>query len=384
MRFPLSRPTLGEKESENVREAMASGWISGTGSYVGAFERSLEQLTGRAYATAVSSGTTALEIALSALEICAGDEVIVPALTFAAPAAAVLTVGAAPVLCDISPGNWTIDPAAAQALMTPRTKAVIAVDLMGHPCDYDRLAELGVPVIEDAAQAHGARTAKGPAGGFGIASIFSFHVNKAITCGEGGAVLTDDPELAERVGLLAHHGMSTDRRYHHSMAGRNGRMTNLSAAVGAAQAERWDELVAGRLQVAQRYRARLAGQGLSPRPAEPWASPSCWLYCVTTQARDVVVEHARRDGVDARAIWPALSDLPFYRRYVPRHCDHASEVSRTAMWLPTWAHMSSEETTGVTDSLLRFREPGLRAGPTDPRAPPVPPPSPGRPEAAGR
>ncbi|MDQ0748899.1 perosamine synthetase [Streptomyces africanus] len=352
MRFPLSQPSLGEKESENVRDAMASGWISGTGPYVSAFERSLEQRTGRTSATAVSSGTTALEIVLSALGIGAGDEVVVPALTFAAPAAAVLTVGATPVLCDITPGNWTIDPDAARALLTTRTRAVIAVDLMGHPCEYERLSELEVPIIEDAAQAHGARTRKGPTGSFGIASVFSFHVNKAITSGEGGAVLTDDPELADRVRLLTHHGMNPSRRYHHSMAGRNGRMTNLSAAVGAAQAERWDELVAGRSEVARLYRARLAGHGFSPRPAEPWASPSCWLHCVTSAERDAAVERARRSGVDARAVWPALSDLPLYRRYAPRPCVHASEVSRTAMWLPTWAHMPPEDVADVAESLL--------------------------------
>ncbi|WNM35528.1 aminotransferase class I/II-fold pyridoxal phosphate-dependent enzyme [Streptomyces sp. Li-HN-5-11] len=351
MRFPLSQPTLGKEESDNVRDAMTSGWISGTGPYVSAFERALEQITGRASATAVSSGTTALELVLSALGVGPGDEVVVPALTFAAPAAAVLTVGAVPVLCDIDPGTWTIDPDAAGDLLTPRTKAVIAVDLMGHPCDYERLAELEVPIVEDAAQAHGARTGKGPAGGFGIASIFSFHVNKAITTGEGGAVLTDDPELADRVRLLAHHGMKESSRYHHSVAGRNGRMTNLSAAIGTAQAGRWDELVAGRAEVGRRYDAHLAGHGFTPRPKQPWASPSCWLYCVTAPERDAAVERARRGGVDARAIWPALSDLPLYREYAPRPCVHASRVSSTAMWLPTWSHMPEEDVAAVAEAL---------------------------------
>ncbi|MFJ5733640.1 DegT/DnrJ/EryC1/StrS family aminotransferase [Streptomyces paradoxus] len=352
MRFPLSQPSLGEKESGNVRDAMASGWISGTGPFVSAFEGLLRDRTGRAYATAVSSGTTALEIVLSALGIGPGDEVIVPALTFAAPAAAVLTVGAVPVLCDIDADSWTIDPDAARMQLTPRTKALIAVDLMGHPCDYERLATLGVPIVEDAAQAHGARTAHGPAGSFGIASVFSFHVNKAVTSGEGGAVLTDDPELASAIRLLTHHGMSPDRRYHHSVAGRNGRMTNLSAAVGTAQAERWDELVGARAEVERCYRDRLAGRGLLPRPTQPWASPSCWLHCVTSADRDTVVERARRGGVDARAVWPALSDLPLYRRYAPRSCVRASEVSRTAMWLPTWAHMEPRDIAAVADRLM--------------------------------
>ncbi|MDX3615126.1 DegT/DnrJ/EryC1/StrS family aminotransferase [Streptomyces europaeiscabiei] len=352
MRLPLSQPSLGRHEAANVRDAMTSGWISGTGPYVSAFEGALEQRTGRAFATVVSSGTTALELVLSTLGIGPGDEVLVPALTFAAPAAAVLTVGALPVLCDIDADSWTIDPGAARALRTSRTKAVIAVDLMGHPCDYARLAELDVPVIEDAAQAHGARTAEGQAGGFGTVSIFSFHVNKTITSGEGGAVLTDDPELAERVRLLAHHGMSTNLRYHHTVAGRNGRMTNLSAAVGTAQTARWDELVAGRRAAAHLYDSRLDGSGFRPRPELPWASPSCWLYCVTSPERDAAVARARRNGVDARAVWPALSDLPLYAPHTPRPCPRASEVARTAMWLPTWAHLTSEEVSEVVEALM--------------------------------
>ncbi|MFD4574106.1 DegT/DnrJ/EryC1/StrS family aminotransferase [Streptomyces sp. NPDC058417] len=351
MRFPLSQPSLGPQEAANVRDAMASGWISGTGRYVGAFEDALACRTGRAHVTAVSSGTTALELALSALGVGPGDEVLVPALTFAAPAAAVLTVGATPVLCDIDAESWTIDPGAALALRTSRTRAVIAVDLMGHPCDYARLAELEVPVIEDAAQAHGAETAEGPAGGFGTASVFSFHVNKTVTSGEGGAVLTDDPELAGRVRLLAHHGMSADRRYHHTVAGRNGRMTNLTAAVGLAQADRWDELVAGRRAVAALYDARLDGSRFRPRPALGGASPSCWLYCVTSSDRDAAVARARGGGADARAIWPALSDLPLYAPYTPRPCPKASEVARTALWLPTWAHLTPDEADGVVAAL---------------------------------
>ncbi|KUO10634.1 hypothetical protein AQJ58_16855 [Streptomyces sp. DSM 15324] len=348
----MSRPTLGDQESENVRDAMAWGWISGTGSYVSAFERSLEQRIGRAFATVVSSGTTALEIALSALGVGPGDEVLVPALTFAAPAAAVLTVGAVPVLCDIDAETWTIDVEAARALRTPRTKAIITVDLMGHPCDYERLAELEISMVEDAAQAHGARTGKGPAGSFGVASIFSFHVNKAITSGEGGAVLTDDEELAEKVRLLAHHGMSPHHRYHHTVAGRNGRMTNLSAAIGTAQMARWDELVAGRREAARLYDARLNGLGFSPRPQRTGVLPSCWLYCVTSPERDAVVKRARHRGVDARAIWPALSDLPLYRPYARLPCPQASKVSRTALWLPTWSHLTPEDVEAVTEVMV--------------------------------
>ncbi|MFD4539728.1 DegT/DnrJ/EryC1/StrS family aminotransferase [Streptomyces bauhiniae] len=352
MRYPLAKPSLGKAEADNVRDALASGWISGTGPYVSAFERALEHRCGRASAIAVSSGTTGLELVLSALGIGPGDEVIVPALTFAAPAAAVLTTGAVPVLCDIDPVSWTLDPAMAAELLTSRSKAIVAVDLMGHPCDYEGLARLGVPVVEDAAQAHGATTVSGRAGGFGIASVFSFHVNKAVTTGEGGAVVTDDAELADRVRLLAHHGMREGDGYHHTVAGRNGRMTNLSAAVGVAQMERWDELVDGRGETRRLYDSRLEARGFIPRPSEPWASPSCWLYCVTSKERDGVVARARLRGADVRAVWPALSDLPLYRSHAPHPCVHASAISRAAMWLPTWAHMSAEDVDAVVATLL--------------------------------
>jgi perosamine synthetase len=129
-------------------------------------------------------------------------------------------------------------------------------------------------------------------------------------------------------------------------------MTNLSAAIGTAQAARWDELVAGRAEVARLYDAQLAEHSLSPRPKKPWASPSCWLYCVTSPERDSVVERARLNGVDARAVWPALCDLPLYRRYTPRPCIHASRISRTAMWLPTWSHMPPEDVAAVAESIL--------------------------------
>ncbi|MFI7426703.1 DegT/DnrJ/EryC1/StrS family aminotransferase [Micromonospora sp. NPDC049836] len=352
---PLSRPSLGPREQAYVQDALASGWVSGTGPYVERFEAALAERLWRSHVVAVSSGTTALELTLAALGIGPGDEVIVPALTFAAPAAAVLTVGATPVLCDVSPADWTLDPAAAGELITAHTRAVIAVDVLGHPCDYAALARLGLPVIEDAAQAHGAAVGDAPAGSFGLASVFSFHVNKAVTSGEGGCVATDDAELAARVRLLAHHGMTPQRPYVHEVAGRNGRMTNLTAALGLAQVERWEELVAARRRVGERYTAHADGLGFGGRPVRPGVRASCWLHTVATDpaTRERLVRLGRVAGVDVRGIWPALPELALYRDRAPRPWPVAAAVSRSCAWLPTSADLTDEEIDRVVRAVLR-------------------------------
>ncbi|WP_285625800.1 DegT/DnrJ/EryC1/StrS family aminotransferase [Actinoallomurus iriomotensis] len=351
MRIPLSSPSIGALESAFVSDAMSSGWISGSGPYLDRFQRGIARLTGRRHVLAVSSGTAALELALRALGVGPGDEVIVPALTFVSPAATVRTVGATPVMCDITPQDWTIDPALAASLVTDRTRAIIAVDLLGHPCDFDRLSELGVPLIEDAAQAHGAGYKGSPTGSFGNISIFSFHSNKTISTGEGGCAGTDDDELADRMRIIANHGMRPERRYWHEVVGHNMRMTNVTAAIGAAQLERWDELTARRNAVADRYRSSIADDAVGHRPIAPWARYSCWLHPVTVPDRDELVGELRSGGIDARAIWPSLPELPLYADGVRLPCPVAAEVSASTAWLPTWSHMPEEDTKTVVQAL---------------------------------
>jgi perosamine synthetase len=342
MRIPLSTITLGPREASYVEDAVASGWISGAGRYVDGLEQALTERIGSAHAVAVNSGTSALELCLLALGIGPGDEVLVPALTFAAPASAVLSVGAVAVLCDIDPLSWTIDVDHAKSLVTERTKAVIGVDLLGHPCDFDALATLGLPIIEDAAEAHGARYHGRSAGGIGALGVLSFHANKAITSGEGGCVLSDDEHLAGRVRLLANHGMSPKRPYVHEVVGRNYRMTNVTAAIGLAQMERWDELIAGRLAVQSQYDQLLRGSDLGRRPIADWAQASCWLYAVRSEQRDRLVSHLRLQGIDARALWPPLHSLPIFAAGVRSEYPVAEEVSRTTAWLPTWHGMPAD------------------------------------------
>jgi perosamine synthetase len=350
VRIPLSAPSISDAERTYVNAALRDGWISGTGEFVTQFEQGLSARFGRRRTVAVANGTLGLELVLRGLDIGPGDEVILPALTFAAPAMSVLAVGASVVLADVAPGSWTIDPAQARALLSDRTKAVIAVDLLGHPADYDALAALGVPVVQDAAEAHGAHYKGRQVGAQGDCSVFSFHANKAVTTGEGGSVSTDDEALADRMGLIANHGMSRDRPYVHDVIGRNFRMSNLVAAFGVGQLGRWTELVAARNAVSDRYHDLLWGTGCEPAPVAEWADRSCWLHTVSLEHREAVLRRVRAAGVDARAIWPVLDEQPVLA-HLAGDFPVARDAARRAVWLPTYAGMSEEEICFVADAV---------------------------------
>jgi perosamine synthetase len=380
---PLSRPDLGGLERSYVNAALDDGWISGTGKIVSRFERRLSKRLGRAHTVAVASGTAALELALRGLEISPGDEVIVPALTFAAPATSVLAVGASVVLADVSPDTWTISASAARAKLTRRTCAIIAVDVLGHPADYDELRDLGVPIIQDAAQAHGAHYKGSPVGSQGDVSIFSFHANKAITTGEGGSISTDSAALAERLRLIANHGMSPQLPYVHEVVGRNFRMTSLAAALGLAQLDRWEELIAARNRVSRRYAELLAGSGCGSRPVASWATFACWLHTVTVAQRAPVIEHLRSHGIDARAIWPPLHEQPVLK-HLADDFPVASDVAERALWLPTYAAIADADIEFVAGHLVdALQRVGVeQVGPRSLAAPAEP--SPIKPRPVGR
>ena len=348
--IPLSSVNIGERERSYVHGALAEGWISGTGRYVTMFENRFSTKVQRRHAVAVANGTLALELALRALGIGPGDEVIVPALTFAAPAMSALAVGATPVPVDVTPESWTISPAATAAAIGPATRAIIAVDVLGHPADYDALQELGVTIVEDAAEAHGAEYKGRPVGSFGAISTFSFHANKTIATGEGGCACTDSATLAERMRVIAHHGMRPDRPYVHEVVGRNFRMTSLTAALGLGQLDRWDELVGARNSVSRRYEELLDGVACWPRPVAPWARYACWLHTVVVDERQHVVEYLRAHGIDARGIWAALGDQPIVPGSSEGH-PMARWLAARALWLPTYATMTEVELRAVATTL---------------------------------
>jgi perosamine synthetase len=307
-----------------VLDCLDSGWISSIGEYVDRFESLFARFCGADHAIATANGTVALHLALAALDLGPGDEVLVPGLTFVATANAVTYTGATPVLVDVDRVTWTIDPEDAARKITARTRAIIPVHLYGHPANLDALRALAtrhdLRVVEDAAQAHGARYNGARVGALGDVGTFSFYGNKVLTTGEGGMVVTNDQAIARRARLLRGQALDPDRRYYHAEVGFNYRLTNLQAAIGCAQLEHADAILRRRAELAAAYDARLADvPGLGFQPVAPWATPICWMYSVVIDettfgmTRDEVADALRARGIETRPFFVPLHDLPPYR-----------------------------------------------------------------------
>lgn len=366
-KIPVSSPEIGEREHRYVMEAVRSGWVSSLGEYIGRFETDFARYCGTEHGVAVSNGTTALEVVLKALGVGRGDEVVVPALTFAAAAAVVVHVGAEPVLADVHPDYWCLDPRALARAVGPRTRAVIAVHSYGHPCDMDPILDTcgraGIPVVEDCAEAHGARYRGHPMGSMGRCGTFSFYGNKIITTGEGGMVVTRDGPLAERVRQLKDHAMDPKRRYFHLDAGYNFRMTNPQAALGCAQLERIGEFLEKRRALLAWYREEVEGiEGIRLNPKMDWAEPVNWIVCAElldapkASRRDALLRALADRGVDTRPFFVALGDMPPYRdaRQVGADGDGtpvADRLSRSGFNLPTSTTLGRDDVRRVGEAL---------------------------------
>lgn len=365
--IPVAEPDVGGLEEQYLLRAFRSGWISSLGEYVDTFERSFSAFCGAQYGVAVSNGTVALQLALLAAKIGPGDEVIVPPLTFVATASAVRYVGATPVFADCEPGTGTLSPQAVARAITPRTRGIIPVHLYGHPADMDPIMELAqqhnLVVIEDAAEAHGARYKGRVVGGIGHMGIFSFYGNKLITTGEGGMVVTDDPEFVSRIRLFKDHAMSPTRRYWHEEVGFNFRMTNLQAAIGCAQLERYDEIVGRHQVVLDTYREALADDGrIALNPALPWAEPVPWLVCAQLSAefagagRDALMAALKSEAIDTRPYFYLLSDMPPYRSKVPAAGDYpvARDLAMRGLNLPSSTRLDRGTIYRVAGTMRRI------------------------------
>ena len=357
----VSAPYLGGNEMKYVADCIANGWISSQGKYVGQFEQMLADFCGVRHAISTSSGTGALHLALAALGVGRGDEVIVPNVTFGASANTVLACGATPVFIDIDPHNWTMDINALEAGLTEHTRAIMPVHLYGHPCQMNAIKafaeEHSLFVVEDCAEALGATYVGQRVGSFGHTGCFSFFPNKIVTTGEGGAVVTDDDDLADRLRILRSHGMDPKRRYWHLVPGFNYRMTNLQAAVGVAQMERVDDFLEERRHIRARYEEQLSNlPGILFQKEEDWAESVCWLFTITIDKRkcnidrSIVIEKLTRSGVDTRTVFPPLSIQPAFQGR-PGHYPNSSIFSEQGLSLPTRNGFSDEEIDYVCDCI---------------------------------
>lgn len=315
--IPVYSPWISDEDVEDVRRVTLSGWVSSGSPAVLSFEEEFASAIGARQAISCSSGTAALHLSLRAAGIGPGDEVIVPDLTFIAPASMVVACGAMPVFADVSAQDWNLTPESVSRCVSPRTRAVIAVHLYGNPADCKSLAEAAprAMIIEDAAQSCGASRDNERVGTFGTFGCFSFFGNKIITTGEGGMVVTDDPDLASRMHFLRGHAMSPDRRYFHPELGFNYRMTGMHAAMGRSQLRRMDEILSRKRKIAKLYAERLAGLPelcLHP-PGTEAAQSIFWMYSILTPsqtARDAMMDRLRMKGIDTRPFFCSMSSLP--------------------------------------------------------------------------
>jgi perosamine synthetase len=323
-RIPVAGPWITEREVEYVTRAVREAWYDQAGMFHQPFEAAFATFTGRRFAMALPSCTSALHLALAALGIGPGDEVIVPEITWIATAAPITYLGATPVFADIDPGTWCLSAASAAEHLTPRTRAIIAVDLYGQMPDMDalrRLAEAhGIALLEDAAQAVGSTYRGRPAGSFGEVSAFSFHGSKTLTTGEGGMWVTDREDLHARALALRDHGRPPgDRLFFNAEVAYKYRMSAMQAALGLAQLERVDELVAKKREIFGWYERALQGvEGVSLNRPGPDVEGSYWMVTVLLDPRFGLekAELMRRfaeENIDTRPFFHPLSSLPAYR-----------------------------------------------------------------------
>ena len=366
--IPVNRPLLDGNEKKYLIECIDSGWISSDGRFVKELESGFSKLMGCAHGIAVCNGSVAIDLALAALRIAPGDEVILPSFTIISCAAAIVRAGAVPVVIDCQEDTWNIDPGLIAAKITSRTKAIMVVHIYGLPVDMDPVIALarkhGLFIVEDAAEQHG-QTYKGrPVGSLGDIATVSFYPNKHITTGEGGMVVTNNELLAERCRALRNLCFDKDRRYIHQELGWNFRMSNIQAAVGVAQLERIDQVLAKKRQIGQWYQQRLQGKPSLRLPPERtnYAENVYWVFGVVLDERvpfdaREAIARLRANGVDARHFFwpmheqPALLKLGYFAN---EQCPNSERIARRGFFLPSGIGTTRDEVNASAETLMEI------------------------------
>ena len=359
--IPVAHPVLDGNEKKYVLECLDTGWVSSNGKFIGMFEEAFANYVGIEHAVACNNGTSALHLALMALDVTAGDEVIVPTLTYIATANAVRYCNAEPVFVDADPHTLNLNVNQIESALTPKTKGIIVVHLYGHPVDMDPVLAIarkhGLFVIEDAAEAHGAEYKGRSVGSLGTVAAFSFYGNKIITTGEGGMVTTDDSRLDERMRLLRGQGMDPMRRYWFPIVGYNYRMTNIAAAIGLAQLERIEQHLRRRKEIAALYAEALAPlSDIVTLPSQAsWANHAFWSYVILLRdgvrpERDELMELLAVDGIETRPIFYPIHTMPPYQGNGKRH-PVAENLAKRGISLPMHGMLTDEQIGYIAERL---------------------------------
>lgn len=361
--IPIYQPSLSGNEKKYVNECLDSSWISSKGKFIPEFESKFAEYTSVRYATSVSNGTVALHLALMALGIGPGDEVIVPTLTYIASVNAIAYTGATPVFVDSIERTWQMDPADVRHKITSRTRAIMAVHLYGHPCEMDALVaitkEKSLFLVEDCAEAFGALYKERPVGSFGDIATYSFFGNKTITTGEGGMLVTNDETLYDRAVHFKGQGLAKHRQYWHDVIGYNYRMSNICAAIGLAQLERADELLVMKRQIAQWYTDGLDDMATVTLHLETGdVRHSYWMCSILVEnsaKRDPLREALEKDGIETRPVFYPVHTMPMYAQKFQRH-PNAESLGWRGINLPSWPGLNKEQVNKISTCIKRFLE----------------------------
>ncbi len=363
--IPVNTPLLAGNEKKYLTECVESGWISSEGPFVEKFETRFAAMVAREHAIAVSNGSAALDAAVAALKIGPGDEVILPSFTIISCAAAVVRAGAVPVVVDCDPATWNMTADAIEAAITPRTKAIMAVHIYGHPCDMDPILALAAAhdlyVIEDAAEMHGQTYRGRPCGSFGDISTFSFYPNKHITTGEGGMLVTNDARLAERCRGARNLFFNNRQRFVHHELGWNMRMTNMQAALGLAQIEQINTFVKRKRAMGRRYTELLADiPGLElPLAETDYSQNIYWVYGlvladnVPLSPAEIMAELGARDIGTRPFFWP-MHEQPVLLKmglFDGVRCPVAERLARRGFYVPSGLALEDSEIRVVASAL---------------------------------
>lgn len=367
-KLAVAHPALCGNEKKYVLECLDTGWVSSIGRFINLFEEQFAAYCGSDYAVACANGTCALHLALAALGVGPGDEVIVPTLTYIASANAVTYCGARPVFVDSEVRTMNLDPKLIERRITPRTKAIIAVHLYGHPADMDAILEIarrhGLAVVEDAAESHGALYKGRKTGSLGDIATFSFYGNKIITTGEGGMVTCSNRAHEEKLRILRGQGMDPQHRYWFQMVGYNYRMTNVAAAIGVAQLERIGDLLEQRFDLACEYRNHLAGfQDVIQLPSEEsWARHSYWAYTIVLRervnlSRDEIMRRLNDDGIETRPVFYPMHVMPPYFETGGGY-PVADKLAQRGIMLPIHSLLEKDDVAYISSRLLHWCKAG--------------------------
>jgi len=360
MKYPVYQPSISDLERKYVNECLDTTWISSKGAFITKFEAAFCEYTQVHYAATVSNGTVAIHLALIALGIGPGDEVIVPTLTYIASVNAIAYTGATPVFIDSCLDSWQMDPADVRRKITAKTKAIMAVHLYGHPCDMDPLVAIAKEhdlfLIEDCAEGFGTLYKGRHVGSFGHISTYSFFGNKVITTGEGGMVVTNDPTLHERAVHFKGQGLAKHREYWHDVIGYNYRMTNICAAIGLAQLQRANEFIERKLQIAEWYKQEIQGLPIDYHHAVGDVRHSYWMFSILVEApekRDELRDYLAKAGVETRPVFYPAHTMPMYSQRFQRH-----EVAESIGWrgvnLPSYPGLNRSDVQAIGGKIREY------------------------------